>query len=193
MSSEEDTPRTALFLFAPGVEETELVATVDMLRRGGVRCTLATTTPGVVNASRNVTLYIPEAAKDHLDTSFDAVVLPGGMDNVTTLLEIPSILQYIRTAWDHGVLIGAICAAPLILERCGILDHLDAFTSHPAVRERFSEGLLGRYSERRVVVSGHVVTSRGPGTACEFGLHLIHLLRGPKIADAVNRGVLAQY
>jgi 4-methyl-5(b-hydroxyethyl)-thiazole monophosphate biosynthesis len=78
----------------------------------------------------------------------------------------------------------AICAAPGVLAHAGLLEGRRA-TSFPGfLREDSAPGL--RLCEAPVVVDGKVVTSRGPGTAIEFGLALIELLAGREAADAVG-------
>jgi 4-methyl-5(b-hydroxyethyl)-thiazole monophosphate biosynthesis len=92
-----------------------------------------------------------------------------------------------RTATAGGVT-AAICAAPLVLDRAGLLEGATK-TSHPSVKEELpAEG----YLEDRVVTSGKVVTSRAPGTAMEFAFTLLGELRGAAVVDEVNQGVLAR-
>ncbi len=186
--------KTALAILAPGFEETELVATVDMLRRGGVKTTLAGLfQSGPVLGSRGISVVAEETLDDaitrHTTAPFDALVLPGGLDGVQAILDHPTLLQFITQLHQEGRVLGAICAAPLILERCGVLQHLSGFTSHPSCTD-FPSERMERYSQERVVVSGRVITSRAPGTACAFGLALVRLLKGAKVAQAVNQGVL---
>ncbi|MBU1536617.1 DJ-1/PfpI family protein [Myxococcota bacterium] len=187
------TTGSVLVIIAPGVEETELVASVDMLRRGGITCLMAGTQTGNIIASREVSLHIVESVFDHLHQRWDGLLIPGGMDHVNAILGSAPLLSFIAESYTRGCLIGAICAAPLILKECGILHHISCFTSHPAVKDQFSRELLAKYSEKRVVVSGSVITSRAPGTACEFGLTLVKYLAGQSTADAVNRGVLSHW
>ena len=84
-------------------------------------------------------------------------------------------------------LIGAICAAPIILEENGFLRKRKR-TSHPSVKET----LLGDlYIEDRVVVDHNIITSRSPGTAMEFAFKLVEILFGKDRVKLVNNGVLA--
>ncbi len=185
--------KKALVILAPGFEETELVATVDMLRRGGIKTTIAGFQKGPVQGSRDIFIVAEEtldhAMAHHATTPFDALVLPGGLGGVNAILNHPPLLQFVRQLHGEGRVLGAICAAPLILEKCGVLEHLTAFTSHPSCTD-FPPERMARYSQKRVVVSGSVITSRAPGTACSFGLALVRLLKGEKTMLAVNKGVL---
>mgnify|MGYP003963238099 FL=1 len=84
-------------------------------------------------------------------------------------------------------LIGAICAAPIILEENGLLIKRKR-TSHPSVKEILSCDL---YKEERVVVDQNIITSRSPGTAMEFAFKLVEILFGVDRVLLVNKGVLA--
>ena len=89
---------------------------------------------------------------------------------------------------DKRKIIGAICAAPIVLEVNGLLINRKR-TSHPSVKK----SLIGKfYSEERVVVDGNIITSRGPGTAMEFSLKMVEILFGKGHMEAVNSAILAQ-
>ncbi|KAK6015448.1 DJ-1/PfpI family protein [Ostertagia ostertagi] len=85
--------------------------------------------------------------------------------------------------------VAAICAAPIALKSHGIPAAL--VTSHPSVRSQLEEGGY-KYSEDRVVVSDRVVTSRGPGTAFEFGLKLVELLAGAEKSKSLVAPMLVK-
>ncbi len=178
----------ALILCADGSEEMEIVIPVDMLRRGGVEVTLASLAPGPIRGSRGILLQ-PDAVLNESMTA-DALILPGGVTGVEHFLRNELVLRTVRNHFEKGAWVCAICAAPLVLEQAGILDELGAFTSHPAVEERFHARLLHKYSRERVVVSGPVITSRAPGTAFEFSAEILARLQGDSVVDSVRRGVL---
>ncbi|MEO0355146.1 MAG: DJ-1/PfpI family protein, partial [Cyanobacteria bacterium P01_A01_bin.3] len=83
----------------------------------------------------------------------------------------------------------AICAAPLVLSKAGLLKRRRA-TSFPSVRDRIE---AGQYSEERVVVDGHIITSRGAGTAVEFALQLVAQLLDPTKANEVGRSIVSHW
>jgi putative intracellular protease/amidase len=84
--------------------------------------------------------------------------------------------------------IGAICAAPIVLDRYGLTQG-KTITCHPTCRDAIQKAQL---SEDRVVRDGFLVTSQGSGTAIEFALKLVELLMGKDKMLEVNTGVLAQ-
>nr|CDJ90290.1 ThiJ PfpI domain containing protein [Haemonchus contortus] len=168
--------KTALLILADGAEEMEAVITADVLRRGGVEVTLAGLNgPGKVTCARKTVIMPDRDLKDVQSTTFDVVILPGGQPGSNTLAASPVVGQILKAHHKAGKYVAAICAAPISLKSHGIPAAL--VTSHPSVRSQLEEGGF-KYSEDRVVVSDLVVTSRGPGTAFEFGLKLVELLVG---------------
>lgn len=179
----------ALVVLAPGFEEIEAVSIIDVLRRAEVEVTVAGTEPGVLTASRGVRIEPEALLSDLPETAWDLVVLPGGMGGALALKAHEGVGELLRNQADAGRWIGAICAAPLVLAHLDLLRDRAA-TCHPSVRDQVP---AQRLSDERVVVDGNIVTSQGPGTAIEFALTLVRLLRGPDVAAAVNVPLLARW
>jgi len=174
---------------AEGFEETEAVAVIDVLRRAGLDVTTAGLAPGLVRGAHAIALA-PDASLDELDLStFTAVVLPGGLPGARALAADERVLGLVRRLHAEGRTTAAICAAPLVLRAAGVLGAAP-ITSHPSVRAEL-EGTALR-DEPRVIVSGSVVTSQGPGTALEFALVLVGLLAGPERARELQRAMLVR-
>jgi 4-methyl-5(b-hydroxyethyl)-thiazole monophosphate biosynthesis len=173
---------------AEGFEEIEAVAIVDVLRRAELDVTLAGLVPGPVRGAHGITLETDGhlGALD-LDT-FTTVVLPGGMPGTTHLMEDERVLGLVRRLSAAGRTTAAICAAPMVLQAAGVIEGV-AVTSHPSVWERLGGARLER--ESRVVISGPLITSQGPGTALEFALALVSELRGPAEARSLAEAMLA--
>lgn len=159
---------------APGCEELEAVTIIDLLRRAEIEVVTAGLEPGPVTCSRG-TVLVPDADLDDVaEDDFDMVVLPGGQPGANHLdrdIRIHDLLarQAAADRWS-----AAICAAPIVLASTGLLDGRSA-TSFPGALDpnRYPDVTL---LEQPVVTDGNVVTSRGPGTAMDFALHLIELL-----------------
>ena len=108
-----------------------------------------------------------------------------GTDN---LRKDARVNQLLKKMDGLSKIIAAICAAPLVLMDAGILENR-YITSHPSVQN----GLQGiNYKHDRVVVDGHIITSKSLGTAMEFSLKLVEILFGRERIDFVNKGVLAK-
>jgi 4-methyl-5(b-hydroxyethyl)-thiazole monophosphate biosynthesis len=118
---------------------------------------------------------------------FDLICLPGGMPGTTGLAASGVLGEMMVKQDEAGRLIGAICAAPTVLEKHGLLKGKQ-FTCHFSVKDKI-EG--GEHSEDRVVVDGNIVTSQGAGTAIEFGLRLVEILEGEEQAEKIAHAVIA--
>jgi len=180
--------KKVLVPLAHGFEEIEAVTVIDILRRAGVEVTVAGLDKKSVKGSRGVTI-VPDTDMDSVaDEVFDAVILPGGLDGTMNLAQDKRVIKILRNQAQSGRINAAICAAPIVLQEAGVLEGKDA-TSHPAVRDRL-KGFS--YREDRVVASGSLITSRGPGTAMEFAFTLVTKLVGEAAAREVNEGVMAR-
>jgi 4-methyl-5(b-hydroxyethyl)-thiazole monophosphate biosynthesis len=178
----------ALLPLPEGFEEMETVAPIDLLRRAGVEVIVAALGPGIhVTGRSGVTLHadLPLAALGEGE-AFDALILPGG-PGVRVLRDDPRILARVRACAADGRWIGAICAAPLVLHDAGLLPPGARYTAHPS-----TEGELpGRLPEARVVRHGRIITSRGAGTALDFGLELIEVLVSPEKRAEIAAAICA--
>ena len=161
---------------ADGVEEIEAVTIIDVLRRAGVEVVCAGLTGKPVTASRKVKLMPDKSLEEVKNEAFDMVVLPGGGDGVENLKRDPRVKAILQGMSERQKWITAICAAPTLLAAYGLLEGKKA-TSHPGRRRQTALGSVD-YREQRVVQDGHIITSRGPGTAMEFALKLVEVLCG---------------
>lgn len=182
-------PPRVLVPLAPGFEELEAVAIVDVLRRAGVEVTVAGLAPGPVRGSHGIELATDVALEAVLSQAFDMVVLPGGMPGTTNLLEDQRVLACLRAQHAGGRAVAALCAAPLVLAAAGLLSGVRV-TAHPSVRAKLGDAQV--VAAPRVVRSGRVITSQGPGTALEFALALVEELFGAKKAGELARAMLVE-
>ncbi len=177
-----------LIPLAEGVEEMEAVVLTDTLRRAQWDVVLAGLEAGVVTASRGVMLH-PDTTWDEINPlSFDMLVLPGGAGGAARLAADARVMDALHAFDAEHKWVAAICAAPaVILHAAGMLRGHRA-TCYPGLEDALPET---EWQEDAVVVDGHIVTSRGPGTALDFALALIRLVDGGRSADAVAAAMLA--
>jgi protein deglycase len=181
-------PKRVLVPLAGGFEEIEALTIVDILRRADVEVVVAGLAPGLVTGRSGISVAPDVALDDALEgPAFDLVALPGGMPGATTLRDDPRIIAALGITHRRGGWVAAICAAPIALERAGLLDGREA-TCHPGMSAELPEAAR---NEDRVVISGRVVTSRAPGTAMELAFALVRILCGEAKAAEINNGVLA--
>lgn len=173
-----------LVILAEGFEEIEAVTPIDLLRRAGVEVTVAALAPGIhVTGRTGLTLHAdtPLAAVETAD--FDCIFLPGG-PGVKLLRADPRVAAIVRRHADAGRWITAICAAPLVLHDAGLLAGR-RYTAHPSTTAELTAIL----ADERVVEDGRLITSRGAGTAADFGLHLAARLISPEKSAEVARSI----
>ena len=159
-----------LVLVAPGFEEVELTAPVDILRRLGIKVTLAGVQGLWVKGAHDIALQADMLLVDVDAADFRGVILPGGPAS-WLLRDTPAVLSIVREMQQAGKLVAAICAAPLALEAAGVLADRH-ITSYPAEDVRKDLRSPRFISESPVVVDGNLITGRGPGAAMEFGYAL---------------------
>lgn len=178
--------KRVLCLLAEGFEEIETVTPVDLLRRAGAEVVLAALGEGIHCTGRcGIVLHADARLADVDPAGFDLLLLPGG-PGVQVLRTDGRAAQLARGFAEAGRPVAAICAAPLVLHDAGLLAGR-AYTAHDSTWELLAEARGGE----RVVVDGGLVTSRGAGTALEFGLALVELLYGVGAREQVARAVMA--
>lgn len=173
---------------AEGCEELEAVTIIDLLRRGGIEVVTAGLQAGVVKASRGTQL-MPDTTLDvALLDEYDMVVLPGGMPGAQHLKDDVRIITLLKKMAAAGRYTAAICAAPTVLAAAGVLAGKTA-TGYPGFLEKMHLTDV-TLSTEAVVQDGWVITSRGPGTAMDFALHLVEVLAGPATRHEVEAGLV---
>lgn len=161
---------------ANGFEEIEAVTVVDLLRRAGIEVHTASLDGPRVSGSHGITLAADRALDAVRVEDYDMIVLPGGMPGAENLRNDARVISLLRRFAAAGRYVAAICAAPSVLAHAGLLE-ARAATSFPGFLTGDSAPGI-RLRDDAVVIDGKVATSRGPGTAMEFGLALIELLEG---------------
>lgn len=179
--------KTALVILADGFEEIEAIAPVDVLRRAGVRVTIAGLIDPRVKSSGKVGVEVDILLRNLVEIP-DVVILPGGLPGATNLAKSEEVAALVRKMNKAGKIIAAICAAPAaVLAPLGILDGKKA-TCYPGCEADFSGATV--YCRERVVLDGNIITSQGPGTALEFAFVIAARLVGQEMAETVRGKML---
>jgi protein deglycase len=179
-------PKRVLCLLAPGFEEIEAVTPIDLLRRAEVEVVVASVVRELVLTGRSgLTLHADVTLDELAGGDFDLLFLPGG-PGVKTLRSDGRAARLARAYVEVGKTVAAICAAPTVLADAGLLAGR-RFTAHSSVAAELPQML----EAERVVEDGPIVTSRGAGTALDFGLALVRRLCGAEMATRVAQAVMA--
>ena len=174
-------------LFAEGLEEVEALTVVDLLRRAEITCDIiALADADRITGSHGITVLADSCFRQTDFDLYDGVVLPGGMPGTRHLSEDERVLSLLRRFFDAGRLTAAICAAPTVLARAGLLEGRRA-VCYPGNEEKLFGALI---SEEPVAEDGSVITGRGVGTAIPFALALVRYLVGQEQADALAKSIV---
>ena len=174
---------------AEGFEEIEFSTFVDILRRAGMTVTVAGLKECAISRAHSVSLT-PDTLIDKVSADdFDVIVLPGGNPGYVNLEKSEKVLQLVREMHDRNKYVTAICAAPSVLAKAGVIQGKRA-TIFPGMEDALTGA---QYSKGRVVIDGRIITSQGPGTAMEFAIKLVEVLAGRNKAEEVAMGVLTKF
>ncbi len=170
---------------AEGFEEIEAVTPIDILRRGGVEVrTCSITSSRVVNGAHGIA-FTADTTLDSLEDVEDVILLPGGMPGTIHLKECERLCTRICEHHARGGILAAICAAPTVFGALGLLREESA-TCYPGMED----GLHCKtHSKEKSVFSGKILTSRGAGTAADFGFRLLSILKDEETASKLSRAM----
>ncbi|WP_438482704.1 DJ-1 family glyoxalase III [Oleiharenicola lentus] len=175
---------TVLVLLADEFEEIEAFAPVDLLRRAKVEVTVASLNENCHATGRSgITAHADKPLSAVKDQLFDLVFLPGGA-GVKHLRSDPRVREVVNQHHTAGRWLAAICAAPTVLNDAGLLAG-KRYTAHFSVANELAHIL----SAEKVVTDGKITTSRGAGTAVEFGLHLVSLVTSREQSQEISKAI----
>lgn len=178
--------KIAIF-FAKGYEEIEALAVVDICRRLGLIIDMVSVTEDVsVEGGHGIVVNMDYTYSQIDFASYDMLLLPGGGEGTKNLEAHAALMAKIDEFYAAGKYIGAICAAPSIFGHRGILKGRKA-CSYPSF-ESHLEG--AEVTAGPVEIDGNVVTSRGMGTAIDFGLAVAGLFCGQDKVAELAKGIV---
>ena len=175
-------------LLAEGFEEVEALAPVDILRRGGVEVRTVGMTGKTVTGSHGIPVVADILPTDVTEEGMEMLVFLGGLPGSDNLNDSPDTDRFLAMAEACGAHVAAICAAPYLLGRRGLLRGICA-TSYPAPKFR-AQLLDALVTDERVVTDGRFTTAAGMGVAEAFGLQLLAVLRGEEAALEIAKAAL---
>lgn len=173
-------------MLTDGFEEIEALAFVDILRRGEVEVkTVSVENTDTVTGAHNIAVK-PDICLDEVCNDYQAIVLPGGMPGTLNLQKSCKLEHILKDAYANNKMIGAICAAPMIIGQLGMLESKEA-TCYPSF-EKYLNGAM--VTKKRVCVSNNIITSCGAGTAHDFAFSFLEILKGKDIAEKIRSSML---
>lgn len=178
--------KRVLCLLVDGFEEIETLTPVDLLRRAGAEVVLASVTgERLVTGRSQVTVQAETELAHVMGEDYDLLFIPGG-PGVKALRYDGRPAKLAADFAKAGKPVAAICAAPTVLFDAGLLAG-KRFTAHFSVFDELPEAL----ASERVVEDGVLITSRGAGTALDFGFALVRRLFGEEKVKEVTESIMA--
>lgn len=180
-----------IYMFlADGFEEVEALTPLDLLIRAGADIKTVGIGKKEICGTHGIRVTADICDKDLSDAAINSakmIVLPGGMPGTLNLENSDVVSRAIEVASENKAIIAAICAAPSILGKRGVLCGKRA-VCFPG----FEDQLLGAtVLNDGVAVDGNIITAAGMGVAFEFGLALVTALYGKEKADELYRSTQA--
>lgn len=166
---------TIYIFLADGFEEIEVFTSVDVLRRAGLNVEMISVTPDeIVKGAHDIPVLCDKNIENCDFYDADLIVLPGGMPGAATLEKSAKLRKLVLRFGEQNKPIAAICAAPMILGKLGLLKGKKA-TCYPGF-EQYLEG--AECTGVPVEKAGNIITGKSPGAAMEFALTIVELLLG---------------
>lgn len=171
-----------LFL-ADGFETVEALAPVDVMRRAGINVVTVSIMGRETVISAHGIGVVADALLENSDFSdADAFVLPGGSVGTENLSSCERLRSLICDACDDNKLIAAICAAPMVLGRMGLLDGKKA-TCYPGCEAELAGA---EYTGTAVEQDGNIITACGPAASFAFAFAIVGYLADTEAANVIR-------
>lgn len=172
---------------AEGFEEIEAITVVDVLRRAKIDIeTVSVSGNKEVRGAHNISIIADKLFENADYLNCDMIVLPGGMPGTVNLEKHEGLIKNIIDFYQQGKWVSAICAAPSIFGKLGLLSGRSA-VCYPGFEKDLRDALI---SSEPVVVSDKIITSKGPGTAIMFALKIVELLKNEQLAEELKKNMM---
>ena len=174
---------------ANGFEEIEAMAPVDCLRRAGKKVVTVGIGGKVISGSHNIPVTADITEEEVVfDKNIEMIVLPGGMPGTLNLGQSETVQKALQFCAEQDKWIAAICAAPSVLGRAGLLKGKKA-TVYPGFEREMGGAKL---SHDTVCTDGKIVTAKGAGVALDFGLKLVECLLGKEVRKSLAEKMICK-
>lgn len=178
-----------LLHLADGFEELEAISVVDTLRRADINIQMVSITgKRDVIGAHNIAV-IADMLFESVDYSdVDMIILPGGLQGTQTMDKHVGLKEQLLIAVERGKWVAAICAAPIILGKLGLLKGKTA-TCYPGFEQHLQGADISLPDS--TIIDGNIITSRGPGTSLNFALTIVEVLKGSNLVNILRQKMIA--
>lgn len=166
-----------LIIIAPEkFRDEELAVPVAAFQKAGIQFDIASTRrgpcTGMLGTKTTATLSLEEIDPKH----YDGLVIVGGAGSQTHLWDDELLNQIVKFVHQSGKIVAAICLAPVVLARAGVLKGKKAtyYESPVSFREMKAGGAI--LTSAPVVKDGRIITANGPSASQAFADEIIQAL-----------------
>jgi len=176
-----------LVLFVDNFEDTEAVATCDVLARGGIEVVKANLMDKECVSSKYG--FEINNIKPYLNDNYDGVVIPGGPGSFQIMPQIKLVSELITKFMNEKKLVAAICAAPHLVGKLGYLNG-KPFTCSPGFENQVIGGIYQR--ENGVVRTDNIITAKSMYYSIEFGLEIVKYFYGSSYTKKLRNALMGE-
>ncbi len=177
--------KTALIILAQGFEEIEAITPIDLLRRAGIKVIVAGLENTRITGRSGILIECDVLLQESLGLH-DAIILPGGMPGTTNLTNSSLVETLIQSHSRAGRICAAICAAPTVLAKAGVLCGKKA-TCYPGNESELKDAL---FSNVNCIVDHNIITAQSAASSIAFSLAIIAALSGTDKALSVAQAIV---
>lgn len=179
--------KSICIFLATGFEEVEALFPLDILRRGGLSVkTVSVMGEPTVTGAHGVPVVADCLIEDLNEADIEMIVLPGGLPGATNLDAHAGLDALVRSFASAGKPLAAICAAPMVYGKRGLLKGKKA-TCYPGF-DKFLEG--AEYTGNMVEIADNFILGKGPAAAYMFGFAILEKFAGAAKVTEVKGGML---
>jgi protease I len=162
-------------LATDGVEQVELLEPLKALKEAGAKADVISPKDGTIKGWNHTEwgqeIPVDVSLKSADQNNYDALVLPGGVMNPDHLRTDPTAVQFVKSFFDSGKPVGAICHGPWLLVEADVIRGRK-LTSWPSLRTDIRNA-GGEWTDQDVVTDHGLVTSRKPADIPAFNKKII--------------------
>jgi protease I len=165
-----------LIIISPeNFRDEELKIPMQIFKQTGNEFTIASTTAEMCQGMLGYEIKPDKTVSDVKVGDYDAIVVVGGSGS-PALAEKPEVLKLLKSAQLNNKIVGAICMAPVVLARAGVLSGKRATVYQTPESLKVLQAAGSLFTNEPVVVDGKIVTANGPQAAAEFAKAILELL-----------------
>ena len=172
---------------APGFEEIEAIVPRDVLSKAGIDVNTVSIGEKVVESAKGLKIVSDITINEVNVEDINGIILPGGIPGTGNLDKCEELREIVKICAEKKLLIAAICAAPSILGKLGILSGKNACCFPDAEVTKYLKG--AKINNKDVNICENIITSKGPGTAFQFAFSIVEYIRGAQVRQKLSTGM----